>query len=530
MTSDSTTSRVGVLAASAILALITLLAARRFGPSDLWGQTQPRTIAYTADMVSRGGEAWIVARDAQGVLATKPPLYNWCAAPSVALLGRSSEFAHRLPSVLAAVAIVAILVRCGERLGRGVGWLAALSWTAMFPTFKLAYLARPDMLLCLVMLLGWCAATALVLDARNGRRSRIRDSLLFWLAFVLAAWTKGPVAVILPLYAALAAWLVAGGPSALLRFRPLLFGLPAMAVASGWYLLCAWLEPQHLQETLIYGEVVGRVTGNGPEGGHEGPWMILFGLPVMPFYFLARFAPWSLAAILGACALGLGPRGFGAPWRRGEAPQDATATISPGEANALLWSAVLWTLCFIGLFSLSSGKRADYLAPVYAPAALVAAWWLLVDRHSPVRRHVWFASLIAAVSLGAHIAIDWRGTVLPAKTMAILSSIVDRTLDARAKSPELPLVVVAPQLPHVAVLCGDPAPSENSLAGLRDTLTTEGRAFALVGTKSTPALLADLLQSGQARELWRVEIPKDAKAAAITHDVALYRIDVSAAK
>ena len=41
-----------------IVAIMWLLAARILGPSDAWDQTQPRTMAYTTDIIANG--RWIL--------------------------------------------------------------------------------------------------------------------------------------------------------------------------------------------------------------------------------------------------------------------------------------------------------------------------------------------------------------------------------------------------------------------------------------------------------------------------------------
>ncbi|MBL9120449.1 MAG: glycosyltransferase family 39 protein [Phycisphaerae bacterium] len=531
MLPDPEHSRRRLFALSTLSALVALFAARILAPSDLWGQTQPRTIAYTADMLARGGEAWVLARDAEGLYATKPPLYNWLAAPFVALAGSSSELAHRLPSLLVTCAIVLLLVRWGERIGRGIGWLAALSWLAMFPTLKLGYLARPDMLLCLLLLVGWYAATRLILDARSGRPSSLSQAILFWLAFALSAWTKGPAALVLPAYAVAGTWLISGSPSTLLRFRPFTVGVAGMVLASLWYVIAASIAPEHFWDTLVYGEVVGRMTGNGPEGGKGGPLMILLGLPVMLFYFLVRFAPWSIPATLGALALGLRGRGNEPLWRRpaGLVTGDITGAENlRSDHRAFLWAAVLWTATIIVLYSLSSGKRADYIAPVYAPAALVGAWWMVADRNSPIRNHAWLAPLAATIGLSIHIAVDHRGTVLTRATMHHLSSIVDRVLAERAPNDATTTLVLAPQLPHITVLCADPAPSDNTMRRLRSAIASQERTLVLVGLRNEPAALSELVTAGRARILWSMPMPDDAAKAEITYGVTMYEIDAAA--
>jgi len=98
----------------AVTALLWVLAARILGPTDAWDQTQPITIAYTTDMIVN--RRWVVPATQNGEPATKPPLYNWMAAPAVAAAGYSSELAHKLPSVVALVLCFVVVVALGQRV------------------------------------------------------------------------------------------------------------------------------------------------------------------------------------------------------------------------------------------------------------------------------------------------------------------------------------------------------------------------------------------------------------------------------
>src|SRR5690554_347651 len=116
------------LIGSSMLGLVWILIARMLGPSDLWDQTQPKTISYTTDIIVHGGEHWILPLERGALPATKPPLYNWLAVPMVKLLGFGSEVAHKFPSILAICLCWLVLVRLGRRLDANndgsVGWLA----------------------------------------------------------------------------------------------------------------------------------------------------------------------------------------------------------------------------------------------------------------------------------------------------------------------------------------------------------------------------------------------------------------------
>src|SRR5262245_54482471 len=99
-------------------ALAALLVGRMLGPSDLWDQTQPRTVSYTTDMRIHGGSHWILPIERGEVPATKPPMYNWLAAPMVRWLGFNNEIAHRFPSIVAICLCWLIVVRLGNSIDR----------------------------------------------------------------------------------------------------------------------------------------------------------------------------------------------------------------------------------------------------------------------------------------------------------------------------------------------------------------------------------------------------------------------------
>jgi 4-amino-4-deoxy-L-arabinose transferase-like glycosyltransferase len=383
--------RKAVIAAS-MLALLWVLAARLLGPSDLWDQTQPKTIAYTTDIIVNG--RWVLPMERGEAPATKPPLYNWLAAPAVKLLGPASEAAHKLPSVAALCLCWLLLVRTGRAAfdDDRIGWLAGLCFVANYAVFKLGYLARPDMLLTLWLLIGWLAGTWLIIDARTERETRdrlpraarVRLLLILWLSVGLAGLTKGPAAVTLVFY------LLAAGPLLGGRWRALAclrwhWGLPLAAVTVGAWVIAVWrIDPAHLRDELWFNEVLGRITGLGDEGASEGPRELIISAPDMLIFYVMRFLPWSVFSIMAMASLwGRGERGAPRRWR------------TMGDAGALLHAAALFVTVIVVAYTLSAGKRADYIAAAYAPGALLAAWWLL--RAAP--RMTWLGPAGAAATL-----------------------------------------------------------------------------------------------------------------------------------
>ncbi len=382
-----------------ITAIIWLFAARILGPSDAWDQAQPRTMAYTTDIITNG--RWILPVELGRYPATKPPLYNWLAVPMVKLMGFSSELAHKSPSVVALLLCWLIMVRLGRRIDRdstgALGWLAGLILLCNYAFFKLGYLARPDMLLTLWLTLGWVAATSLLISSNEKRHDRRRLALqgVFWASVLLAALTKGPPAIILPGYALVGARLLRGSFKES-RVFGWWWGLP---ITIGLFGLWVWgvyrIDPDHLRQKLWFDEFAGRVTGLGSEGNQFGPIEFVQRIAHMPMYYLLRFAPWSVLSILAIIAV----------WRRksdeSTAGRRQRCWMTLGETGPWLHGAAVFIVIVIVLFTLSTGKRADYIAVAFVPGALLSAWWV---RQLPRRFNTagtWTAQVAALVVLAA---------------------------------------------------------------------------------------------------------------------------------
>ena len=81
------------------LAFLLVAGVRVAAPSDLYRGDQGKQLDYDMDIAVRGN--WLVQHHEGDVIASKPPLYNWLAAPLLIALGKPSEFAVKLPSLLA---------------------------------------------------------------------------------------------------------------------------------------------------------------------------------------------------------------------------------------------------------------------------------------------------------------------------------------------------------------------------------------------------------------------------------------------
>jgi 4-amino-4-deoxy-L-arabinose transferase-like glycosyltransferase len=372
-----------------------ILAARITGPSDLTTKTQPKTIAYTADMLVNG--RWLLPRHTTGELATKPPLFNWCSVPFVAAFDLWDEWAHKMPSILSGLASAALCAwmtawmwkrRSRERdddaldpSASGVdpwalGFVAAAMLLAAWPMFKQIYIARPDMLMSALLTASWALATVILQRAAEGagRRRTLALSLGLWLCVGATALTKGPTAALPAAYIPLAALLI-HRRFALVHATGWWWGIPlAIAMFAAWLIPVYRIDPEHVRTTLLGSEITDRVSG-----GSAGE--LIAGIWKMPLYFLGRFAPWSIAAVLAL--IHLRPRA----WLR--------SRFAP---------AILWLLLVLIAFTLPGGRLSRYLLPMYPAVAALAAYFVVVvgRKYRITAPRAALAALLVAIGLAAY--------------------------------------------------------------------------------------------------------------------------------
>ncbi|MEZ6193322.1 MAG: hypothetical protein R3C45_18775 [Phycisphaerales bacterium] len=390
------------------LVMLVIFGCRWFGPSDLYDNDQPKTVAYTIDMVEHG--RWLLPVDMLGRPATKPPMYNWIGALFVAV-GWHDEFALKLPSTLAALFVLVLTWRVASRAARdtntqgnpfahngdatmeimpaSVAALACIVLMTGVSFAKLCYTARPDMVLTAFLFAGWAAATSLLYNYEHnadvgeswaaGASCQFCLRIALWLCVAGAALTKGLPALLLILYVLLGAKLVGGRWSALWS-TGIVWGLPmACALFGAWVYGVYRINPEHFTDVFMGDETVGRVGRGGLIG-------IVLELWKMPGQFVVKFLPWSLIVFMA---------GWDVVSRR---------RFSRWFSGAI-GSALLWVVLTILFFSFSGGKRADYLTPAYPVAAVVVAVWLTGEgrRRWRIRAGYWaVAGLVVALAFGVH--------------------------------------------------------------------------------------------------------------------------------
>jgi hypothetical protein len=164
------------------------------------------------------------------------------------------------------------------------------------------------------------------------------------------------------------------------------WGLPlALTLFGIWAYLAYQQSPKHFV-TVFGSEVAMRFTETRSKYDQISPWLVIPAtIWEMPFYFLARFVPWSVPAL-----------GMFAHMTR------------QGWFKHRLGPALLWFCIVIVFFSCLSLKRADYLVPMYPAAAAMAAYYLMIvlQRYGLTPNRVAVVSIVVAILVVAngHIA------------------------------------------------------------------------------------------------------------------------------
>jgi hypothetical protein len=455
---------------------VVLWIARLAVGDDLTIRDQERQCAYILDAWSTG--RWSAQTDFLAAMASKPPLYNWLGAASVALFG-PGQFAFTIPAAAATLFIALLAWHWARKLsGPAAGLLAGLLTLLPMVGLKMVANVRTDGL--------FAAAVALTAylwwQHWEGRGSGWWP----WLAGVLATLTKGPLGLLLGSFGLLAIpWqsraersgrnaVADGDARALSPWWPA--GLALYLALSGAWLLWAWLDwGQPLIERMIDRELVGHaVAAYDSSGGFASQ----FWKPSLSL--LWRTAPWCAFTILALV------RVFRHP--------DPEAVHRRAERFL-----TCWLLAGLAVFSFGSHQRGDLIWPLVTPAALLAAREILRraaswpqwarTRLGPALLAVTMVSVVAnqvvvgqpKKSLYAH-ALAQAIAAGPGRDFPLSYDVKYSTLAHLGIHRYL-----APRARYVAALAGDAAvyvAVEDPRAVIREVAAAGGHATELLATRS----------------------------------------------
>lgn len=321
----------------AVLVLAAVLFFWFLGAHDLWAPDEPFFGEGAREMLVDG--QWLVTHVNGVVNSHKPPLFFWLIAIFSIPLGAVTEFTARLPSVLAALGTLALVMRLGRRwFGPKTAALAGLLLATTYMFWDKARWSQIDSLLCLLI---WVALSAF--EAwRSGEADGRRAGALFWCAAALAVLAKGPVGLILPLGIVIIVLAVERELGALRRFAPLVGPLVFVLVAGSWAVAATLWGPA---DYSVIGALREHFVERGMHGMHH----------LRPFWYYAERLPLSLlpwtALLPGALVLA---------WRN-------------RRRSAGLRLALVAAVFVVVFFSISTEKRDLYVLPALPAIALMMA-------------------------------------------------------------------------------------------------------------------------------------------------------------
>lgn len=308
-----------------------------------------------AQMVESGD--WLSLRLAGFRFYEKPPLVYWITATSISAFGQNA-WAIRLPSAMAACGAALVAAWCAVRI-TGRRELGPLAFMVQATT------VMPLVLGTVTTLDPWFAClVAVTMGAFLGACTSKGRTRILWLAAAgaaagLAFLAKGLLAFAIPGAAAIAylAWDRRWRDMLSMPWVPLV----AAAVALAPLALAVERANPGMWKYLVMKEHVRRALNPDPTQQPQ-PWW--FYAALFPAGALVWTLAWPRAAAgLRACA--------------GRGPGDAHARGDVRDADLRLRSGVRFMLCwaFVPLvaLSLSSGKLATYMLPMFAPVAVLVA-------------------------------------------------------------------------------------------------------------------------------------------------------------
>jgi 4-amino-4-deoxy-L-arabinose transferase-like glycosyltransferase len=333
----------------------------------------------------------------------KPPLMYWVTAASLRVLGRS-EFALRLPTALAVVALVWVITRMAQRAaGPGAGLAAGLCAAFSVGTCLFTREALHDVWLVLFVSLGLYAFLEWYRDPGHPRGW----ALLFYASLAGGFMTKSLVGVALPVGIAVVFFLTSRERPGWRRIHLLPGSLLFLALAAPWHVLAAVRNPGFLQAFFLNEQILRFL------GRHDPP--VLWSVPLLTFWALVPvwFFPWT--AFVPAAVR-------------------AARTAADGGERALARLALAWAVVVLGFFSFS-GRLEHYVFPALPALSLLVGTALARTGEGKAVRWgfralaaLGLAVLMAGAGAGLWLAAGHglgaqraRGSVLPETDFSILA-------------------------------------------------------------------------------------------------------------
>lgn len=344
------------------------------GEMFFYSKGEPREAIVAVSMLDSGD--WILPVSYGGDIPYKPPFFAWLIALASLIFngGVVSEFTSRLPSALAAIAILVATWRLiVPRTGRDRAWITIIVLATSFEFYRAAVACRVDMVLTACMIGAiYCIYTM------RGHPWRI-----LWAILLLsgATLTKGPVGTLLPCLAMGLYFVLTGSNCFRTVVRLTLIALASFIIPAIWYWL-AFRNGGDSFAALAWEENIGRLTGSMGYESHVNSWYYNI------VTIFSGMLPWTLPIIISLFFQHV-RQAIVLAWR--------SRSLRPG-LSTLAWTVGLTVFIF---YCIPSSKRSVYLLPCYPFLAYGVAWILNAVR-IPRIMSVW-ANVLAVLGVLASI-------------------------------------------------------------------------------------------------------------------------------
>jgi 4-amino-4-deoxy-L-arabinose transferase-like glycosyltransferase len=367
------------------------------GRWDLWSPDEPRYAQVAKEMINRGD--WILMHYNGNTYADKPPLFFWLIAFSSFLWQGFSSFSVRFPAAFFGTLTVLLTFFLGKTLySSRTGFLSGLILATSLEFSYLSTRANIDTTLTflttasLLCFFQWYRRgqdkakdmKKAEVEVKVEEKAKMRNLLIygFYIGMALATLAKGPVGFILPLSVSLIYLVVQKDWGGMRRMR-LLSGMALfLVIVLLWYLPALFEGGEDYLQATLFKHSIDRYAQGWSKG--RPIYYYLYNFPI-------DFLPWVFF-IPAAVAYGFSREKVE---KRGE----------------FLFLFMWFALIFI-FFSLSKGKRAIYLLPLYPAVSLMVGklWDDFISTPMDHFRNAWiFVPLygLMGVALVAGAALPW---------------------------------------------------------------------------------------------------------------------------
>jgi 4-amino-4-deoxy-L-arabinose transferase-like glycosyltransferase len=341
-----------------VLLLIVVVPLFSLGLSNhgLWSADEPRVAEIGREMALTGN--WAVPTLNQKPFLEEPPLYYGSLALAFKVFGGASDKVARIPSALFALAGVMVAFFIANFLfGPRVALLSGIILATTEEYFRVAHWVMVDNTLTFFVICAMGLFIAGYLSESN--RKKLLCYILLYISCSLAFFTKGFIGIVIPGLSILTFLIAEKNLKEILKMRLWLGILIFIVMVLPWFIalwhqggteyLSVFLLHNHLQRFLPAN--MARSISESVSGHHHPFYYYITAFPV-------GFLPWSILLV---------PVFYHAFSKAGKSD-------GPSEKGRLF--AKCWFFAGIIFLSVASTKRTLYLLPIFAPIAMLTAFYI----------------------------------------------------------------------------------------------------------------------------------------------------------